>query len=224
MTKVSGEISASMMCADLMHLKDTISVFEQQKIEYLHIDIMDGKFVPNLGLGVDYVKSLRALTNIPMDIHLMVEAPEEKVDWLGITNKDQVSIHYESTVHVNRVLEKAHKYGCKVMLAINPATSIYAIEESLEYIDGINVLMVNPGFAGQKMVLSCVKKVEKIKRFLYEKDFPHLSIEVDGNISCESAKMLRSLGADTFVAGTSSIFERGVVSKEKIKYLRQAIV
>lgn len=225
MKKTTGKISASMMCADLMHLKEDINIFEQKKIDYLHIDIMDGTFVPNLGLGVDYLQSLRELTEIPMDLHFMVESPEEKLDWLDISEKDQVSIHYESTIHVHRAIEKARKYGCRVMLAINPATPIYVVEESLEHIDGINILMVNPGFAGQQMVHNCIKKVEKMKQFLFKQGFSELEIEVDGNISCENAKLLRTLGADIFVAGTSSIFEKGrLVSVDKVELLRQAIV
>lgn len=224
MEKKEGKISASMMCSDLVHLKENIGIFERENIEYLHIDVMDGSFVPNLGLGRDYINGLRAMTNIPLDIHLMVESPEYKAEWLNITDKDMVSIHCESTVHINRALEKVKIFGCKTFLAINPATPIYVIEESLEYIDGVNVLMVNPGFAGQKMVHNCIKKVEKIKHYISEQGHPDLIIEVDGNISCENAKLLRMLGADIFVAGTSSIFEKEkIVSQDRIDLLRQAI-
>lgn len=225
MERSRGKISASMMCSDLVHLKENISVFEKESIEYLHIDIMDGDFVPNLGLGVDYLRGLRELTRIPMDIHLMVNRPEDKLDWFGIKSEDRVNIHYESTTHVQRTIERARRYDCKVMLAINPATPIYCVEEMLEYIDGITVLTVNPGFAGQRIVHSCVKKTEKLKAFLRERGFDDLDLEVDGNISFENAQTLRYLGATIFVAGTSSIFPRqGVVSGEKIAQLRDAIV
>lgn len=220
-----GEISASMMCSDLVHLKENILIFEKTHVEYLHIDIMDGDFVPNFGLGVDYLHGLRELTNIPMDIHLMVNRPEEKLEWLGIRPEDRVHIHYESTKHVQRTVERVRRYGCKIMLAINPATPIYSVEEMLEYIDGVTVLTVNPGFAGQRIVHSCIKKTGKLKDFLCKTGFDSLDIEVDGNVSYENAKMLRALGANIFVAGTSSIFPQyGIVSEEKIKLMRETIV
>lgn len=224
MTLHSAKISASMMCADLVHIKETVAIFEKQGIEYLHIDMMDGAFVPNFGLGVDYLRGLRELTTIPMDLHLMVERPEDKLSWLGLTPRDRVSIHFESSTHVQRTMEAVKKYGCQVMLALNPATPICFVEELLEYIDGVTVLTVNPGFAGQRIVHSCIKKTEKICNLLTVAGYSHLAIEVDGNISFENAKILRQLGADTFVAGTSSIFpKRGVVSEEKILLLREAI-
>ena len=161
-----GKISASMMCSDLVHLKDTIKVFEEERIDYLHIDVMDGEFVPNFGLGVDYIRGLRELTNIPLDLHLMVLNPEYKLQWLGIQNTDIVSIHYESTYQVQRALDWLKPFGCKCFLAINPATPVYVLEEVLDYIDGINLLMVNPGFAGQSIVPSTIKKAEKLNSFL----------------------------------------------------------
>lgn len=219
-----GMISASMMCADLLHLKEDIAVFEKEHIDYLHIDMMDGEFVPNFGLGVDYLLGLRELTQIPMDVHLMVNRPEDKLEWLGLRPEDRISIHFESTSHVQRTIERAKGYGCKVMLAINPATPIHSVEETLEYIDGVTVLTVNPGFAGQQIVHSCIKKTEKMKTFLSEQGFPHLDIEVDGNISPENAKLLRERGANIFVAGTSSIFpRRGIVSEEKIQVMRRIL-
>lgn len=220
-----GMLSASMMCADLLHLKEDIAAFEKEKIEYLHIDMMDGEFVPNFGLGVDYLSGLRELTRIPMDIHLMVNRPEDKLGWLGLRPEDRLSVHFESTSHVQRTIERAKGYGCKVMLAINPATPIYSVEETLEYIDGVTVLTVNPGFAGQQIVHSCIKKTAKMKTFLSEQGFPNLDIEVDGNISPENAKLLRGLGANIFVAGTSSIFpRRGIVSEEKIRVMRNVLL
>lgn len=206
MYHTKGQISASMMCADLVHLDELVRIFEAEKIDYLHIDVMDGSFVPNYGLGIDYIRGLRELTNIPLDLHLMIDRPEEKLTWFNFRPTDCVSIHYESTVHVQRTVEKLKNYGCKILLAINPATPIYSIEEMLEYIDGVNVLLVNPGFAGQKIVHSCIKKVEKIRKYLGEAGYSDLSIEVDGNVSCERAQYFRTLGVNMFVAGTSSIF------------------
>ena len=209
-----SEISASMMCADLVHLKETIEIFEKTGIEYLHIDVMDGEFVPNFGLGVDYIRGLRGLTNIPLDLHLMVRNPEYKLQWIGIEKNDIVSIHYESTYQVQRALDWLAPYGCKRFLAINPATPICVLEEVLDYIDGINVLMVNPGYAGQKMVPSTMKKVERLSQFLEERNRKDIILEVDGNISEENGSKLRRYGASIFVAGSSSVFRNGTEGYE----------
>ena len=221
---MKGMISASMMCADLVNLKETLRIFEEENVDYLHIDVMDGAFVPNFGLGVDYIRSLRELTKIPLDIHLMVRDPEYKLQWIGIRKDDIVSIHYESTFQVQRALDWLEPYGCKKFLAINPATPIYAIEEVLDYIDGVNLLMVNPGFAGQKIVESTLKKAAKLQQFLVAHGKADLIFEADGNITLEHAKQLREIGADMFVAGTSSVFMGNVNEyKANIKKLKEVI-
>lgn len=213
-----------MMCSNLVDLAKTIDIFQQKKIERLHIDVMDGAFVPNFGLGVDYIRGLRDLTDIPLDIHLMITDPEYKLQHIGIKETDIVSVHYESTYQVQRVLDRLRSYGCKCFLAINPATPIYVLEEVLDYLDGINLLMVNPGFAGQKIVPSTLKKAEKLQNFLREHNKEDIALEVDGNITPENAAKLKMCGANIFVAGTSSIF-RGTVDDyaANIDVLRAAI-
>lgn len=221
---MKGMISASMMCADLVNLKETLHIFEEEQVDYLHIDVMDGAFVPNFGLGVDYIRSLRELTKIPLDIHLMVRDPEYKLQWIGIQKDDIVSIHYESTFQVQRALDWLEPFGSKKFLAINPATPIYAIEEVLDYIDGVNLLMVNPGFAGQRIVESTLKKAVKLQQFLVEHGKEDLIFEADGNITLEHARQLRAIGADMFVAGTSSVFMGKVAEyRENINKLKAVI-
>ena len=202
----TAKISASMMCSHLINLSETIRIFEEKNIEFLHIDVMDGDFVPNFGLGVDYIKGLRELTKIPLDIHLMVNNPDHKFGFFGLQPTDIVSIHYESTRQLQRAIDDVKKFGCKCFLALNPSTPIYFLEEVLDYIDGINMLMVNPGFAGQQMVPSTIKKVDKLVTFLRENDKSDLELEVDGHITFDYAKLLYEKGASIFVAGKSSIF------------------
>ena len=205
-----AQISASMMCSDLIDLRETIDIFEKNGVERLHIDMMDGNFVPNFGLGVDYVRGLRKLTKIPLDLHLMIKDPEYKLQWIGIKETDIVSIHYESSFQVQRVLDWLKPFGCKRFLAINPATPVSSLEEVLDYIDGINLLMVNPGFAGQNIVPSTMKKAEKVVKLLKEAGREDIIVEVDGNITPENAKKLRAIGASMFVCGTSAIFKGNV--------------
>lgn len=219
------EISASMMCADLVNLKETLRIFEEEHVEHLHIDMMDGTFVPNFGLGVDYVRSLRELTAIPLDLHLMIKDPEYKYSWIGIQPTDTVSIHYESTFQVQRALDYLEPYGCKRFLAINPATPVNALEEVLDYIDGINLLMVNPGFAGQKIVPSTMRKAAKVMDLLRrEGKDDRLTVEVDGNITPDNGQRLRAIGASMFVCGTSAIFRGDVRQyRDNIRTFRQHV-
>lgn len=210
-----------MMCSDLVNLKETLRIFEEEGVEYLHIDMMDGTFVPNFGLGVDYIRSLRELTNIPLDLHLMIKDPEYKFQWIGVKDTDVVSIHYESTFQVQRALDYLQPFGCKRFLAINPATPVYVLEEVLDYIDGINVLMVNPGFAGQKIVPSTIKKVEKIVELLRKEGHDDIVIEADGNITPQHALTLGQMGASMFVCGSSSIFRGGINAyRENVRTFR----
>ena len=220
-----SEISASMMCSDLIDLKETIRIFEEEGIEYLHIDMMDGSFVPNFGLGVDYVRGLRNLTDIPLDLHLMIKNPEYKYQWIGIKPSDTVSVHYESTFQVQRALDYLEPFGCKRFLAINPATPVSSLEEVLEYIDGINLLMVNPGFAGQKIVPSTMRKAQKVVDLLKREGREDIIIEVDGNITPENGRKLREIGASRFVAGTSAIFKGNIDNyKNNISIFRGKLI
>ena len=214
-----------MMCSDLIDLKETLKVFEEEGVEHLHIDMMDGTFVPNFGLGVDYIRGLRKLTDIPLDLHLMIKDPEYKFQWIGIKETDIVSIHYESTFQVQRALDYLKPYGCKRFLAINPATPVSSLEEVLDYIDGINLLMVNPGFAGQHIVPSTIRKAQKVVDFLKKERREDIVIEVDGNITLEHAATLRNIGANIFVGGTSAIFKGDVKKyKENIDKIRNCIL
>lgn len=212
-----------MMCADIMNMKSVLKTFERNGIEYLHIDIMDGEFVPNFTLGTDYCKLLKKNTTIPLDIHLMVEKPEDKLDWFPIGEGDYVSVHVESTRHLQRVLALIKSKGAKPMVAINPATPLSVIEHVLDDIDGVLMMTVNPGFAGQKLVPATLKKITSLREYLDANGYSHVEIEVDGNVSFENAKKMRAAGADIFVAGTSSVFTDKFSLDEGIAQLRDVI-
>ena len=216
-------ISASLMCANPIYLKKTLDMLDIQNIDYLHIDIMDGHFVPNLGIGIDYLKILRSCTSLPFDYHLMVLNPEDILPLLDLQPDDIVSIHYESSYRIQKTLSTAKNYNCKVFLAINPSTSINVLEELLCYIDGINVLMVKPGFAGQKIIPSCISKTVELQGFLSKQCNQNIDIEVDGNITFENANKLSKIGANIFVAGTSSIFGYDGIIEGSISMLRKSI-
>lgn len=216
---MKNKISASLMCADPFSLKDTVLLLEKHKVDYLHIDIMDGKFVPNLGIGSDFIKSLRKHTSIPFDYHIMVKEPDDIIKLLDIRENDLVSVHYECSFQIQRTLDNIKKNNCKVMIAINPATPLCTLEEVIYYIDGINLLMVNPGFAGQNMVENCMKKADKVGRIIRKLERKDIIFEVDGNVSFKNAAILKNLGANTFVGGTSSIFSSNRIEDNILQFL-----
>ena len=218
------KISPSIMCASFFELEKTIADFEESGIELIHVDIMDGSFVPNFTLGTDFIKQLKKRTSIPLDIHLMIDSPESKLEWFDFGENDYVSVHCESTKHLHKVLSAIKARGAKAMAAINPATPLYALDSVYDDIDAVLVMTVNPGFAGQKLIPSTLKKIRELRKKLDSQGLNHIEIEVDGNVSFENAKLMNEAGANIFVAGTSSVFCKDRTFKESTEMLRNCIV
>ncbi|HAX39732.1 MAG TPA: ribulose-phosphate 3-epimerase [Clostridiales bacterium] len=219
---MTGKISASLMCVDFANIRDSIRALEAAGVEYLHIDIMDGKFVPNFTLGPDFVRSIRNMTDIPCDIHLMVWEPERHITSFAPREGDIVSVHAESTVHLQRTLQMIRDTGAHAAIALNPATPLYSMDFVVDDLDVVLVMTVNPGYAGQKLVPASLQKIGDTRRYLNEHGSAAL-IEVDGNVSVENAIRMREQGADIFVAGTSSLFMENQSLLENAKALRHAI-
>jgi ribulose-phosphate 3-epimerase len=211
---MNRKLSVSMMCVDYGNINETLSIFENVGVDYLHIDVMDGKFVPNLMLGTEYVKWLRRMSDIPLDIHLMVDEPIDKLEWFGIQESDIVSIHVEADGNVIETLKHIKKYNAKAVIAINPETTVESVEHLLEYADGIMIMMVTPGFSGQAMINGIDKKIMDVVNYKIKKD-SKLFIEVDGHVCEDNISYLNSMGAEIFVAGTS------LLSKDKSNYEKQ---
>lgn len=221
---MNKKISPSVMCVDFFELNSYIKAFEKNGIDLLHVDIMDGHFVPNLTLGTDFIKILKSKTNIPLDIHLMVEEPESKINWFDFGENDYVSVHCESTYHLHKALMCIKERGAKAIVALNPATNISVTEDVLDIIDGVLIMSVNPGFAGQKLITQSLNKIQTLRKFLDDKNYSNIEIEVDGNVSFENARLMSDAGANIFVAGTSSIFKKGMDVEVAIHQFRQMIV
>lgn len=217
------KISPSLMCADFLHLGDELKALEKYGIEYLHVDIMDGVFVSNYTLGTDFIKKIHRATDIPLDIHLMIEHPDTKLDWFEFKEGDYVSVHYEACTHVQAVLSNIHKRGAKTMLALNPGTPLCVLEDLLPDLDAVLIMTVNPGFAGQKLVPQTLDKIKRLRRMLDENGYEHIEIECDGNVSFENAEKMSDAGANIFVAGTSSIYSKEASFEENIKKFREVI-
>lgn len=199
-------LSASLMCADLLNMEKAVKQLENAGIDYLHIDIMDGNFVPNITLGFDLINSIKKLTDIPLDIHMMVMDPAKFIERMNLDENDIVCVHYESDIHIHRTLELIKNKGCKAGLALNPHTPVENIRNLTDYIDMLLVMTVSPGFAGQKIFKGADRKVSDARRLLNEWGYGDTLIEVDGNISLENGKKMYNAGADIFVLGTSALF------------------
>ena len=220
---MKNKIAPSMMCVDAFKLEETLNIFKKNDIDYLHIDVMDGTFVPNYMLGTDYCKILKKKTDIPLDIHLMIKDPEYKADWFPIGEGDLVSIHAESTIHLQRALAFVKKLGAKPIVALNPATPIENIKYVLDDIFAVLLMTVNPGYAGQTLIPQTLGKITDTREFLDKNGYHNIEIEVDGNVSFENAKLMHKAGANIFVAGSSSIFHKDSPLESNIKKLRESI-
>ena len=219
-----SKISPSLMCIDFMKIEENIKLLEEGAVDYLHFDIMDGNFVPNYTFGPDFMKAIREITSLPFDIHLMVENPEKKIEFFDIRKGDILSVHYEATVHLQRVLQQIKELGARPAVALNPSTPIYCLEDILDDIEVVMVMTVNPGFAGQKLIPAMLNKIRRLREYLNDKGYNHIEVEVDGNVSFENAYRMKEQGANIFVAGTSSIFSDNEDIINGIHRLRKQIM
>jgi ribulose-phosphate 3-epimerase len=196
------EIAPSILAADFACLGDGIRAVEQGGATLLHVDVMDGHFVPNISIGVPVVASLRKATRLPLDVHLMIENPEQYIPLFAEAGADMISVHQEATPHLDRALTMIREHGCKPGAVINPATPVSMLSEVLGTLDHVLVMSVNPGFGGQKFIPGALEKIRQLKlaRERYNLDF---RIEVDGGVGPENVTDLVRSGAEILVAGTS---------------------
>ena len=212
-------ISPSVLAADFSKLGEEIQLVSEEGADLIHLDVMDGHFVPNLSFGADIIKGIRGFSNLPFDVHLMIENPEHYVDAYLEAGANFITVHPEATPHIHSVLQKIHKAGVKTGIALNPGTPIEALENVIDMIDLIIVMTVNPGFGGQSFLSSQLPKISKIRTII--DDGGHsIDLSVDGGINPLTAKLAIDAGANILVAGTS-IFKAGDETYSKsIKRLR----
>lgn len=207
-------LSASIMCADILNMGKALEDIKEAGIQYIHCDIMDNHFVPNLMLPMEFLNKLHDYSDIPFDYHIMAENPISVIEKLTLKENDYVSVHYESTNHLQLALNAVKERGAKVSVAINPATNIDVIYEVLSMIDMVLVMSVNPGFAGQKIVPTSFDKIKRMRKMLDSLGYENIKIQVDGNCSFENVPKMYKAGADIFVVGTSSVFKKDIPIKE----------
>ena len=201
---MSTIIAPSILSADFAHLADEVKKVSDAGAEYLHLDIMDGTFVPEITIGAPVVKSLRKVSDIVFDVHLMVEHPETQIKSFADAGANIITFHAETTKHPHRLIQQIHELGCKAGVAINPGTSLSMIEELVEDAEMILIMTVNPGYAGQKFIESMLGKIHMLYHMIQEME-TECDIQVDGGINAETSVDVREAGANVLVAG-SAIF------------------
>ena len=196
------QLAPSLLSADLADLKGALQLVKDNGGKVVHIDVMDGRFVPQITYGQPVIKSMRPLSDLPFDVHLMIEHPEEQIDTWAESGADWITFHHEACIHSHRLVQRIHDLGKKAGISIVPSTPVAAIKEMLEYVDLVLVMTVNPGFGGQKLIPSCVKKIEELVRLRQELGLNY-KISVDGGVNTETLPVVVDAGADIVVSGSA---------------------
>lgn len=209
------QISPSILSADFGNLKEEILKLEEGGADYIHLDVMDGIYVPNISFGPPVISKLRNITRVPFDVHLMIDKPERYIEDFVNAGADIITVHQEATVHLHRTIEKIKSYGVKAGVALNPATPLSSIEYVLDYIDLVLIMTVNPGFGGQKYISSMNRKIKAMREIIDNNNL-NVLIEADGGIKLDNFKEIVECGLDIIVVG-SGIFEaEDIVERTKM--------
>jgi ribulose-phosphate 3-epimerase len=200
-------IAPSLLAADFARLGEEVRAVEKAGADWLHVDVMDGRFVPNITVGPLIAKAVRGVTSLPLDIHLMIESPERYIDAFAKAGANTIGVHAETCPHLHRTVEAIHEAGARAAVAINPSTPASAVQEVLGDVDQVLVMTVNPGFGGQKFIENTLPKIETLRSWIDERGL-EITLEVDGGIGPETITRAAQAGADVFVAGTA-VFAAG---------------
>jgi len=194
-------VAPSLLSADFSCLRQAVETVNESPAQWLHWDVMDGRFVPNITFGMPVIEALRPYSNKFFDVHLMIEHPEQYVEAFARAGADLITVHYEAVTHLHRVVEQIHQAGAKAGVAVNPATSVKCVEEIVPFADLILIMSVNPGFGGQAFIETSLDKVRELKEIIRRKN-PSCLIEIDGGINAETGKKAVEAGVDVLVAGS----------------------
>lgn len=200
------KIAPSILSADFSKLGEEIKDVERGGAELIHVDVMDGHFVPNITIGPLIVDAIRPVTKLPLDVHLMIENPDQYIEAFAKAGADYITVHVEACRHLHRTIQNIKSYGIKAGVVLNPATPVSTIEHIIEEIDMVLLMTVNPGFGGQKFISSVVPKIRQVKEMAEAKGLD-IDIEIDGGVNTETAKLCTDAGATILVAG-SAVYDK----------------
>ena len=209
-----AKLAPSLLAADFTRLKEEIEILNEEKVEVLHLDIMDGNFVPNISYGPSVIKQIRPLTNMVFDTHLMIEHPEQYIDTFVEAGSDTICFHVEAAKHPHRIIQQIKEAGAKAGIVLNPGTPLCSIEYLLEDLDQILIMSVNPGFGGQQFIPQTLKKLKEARQ-LIDKNNHDIILSIDGGVKTDNVKSIKDAGADWIVSG-SDVFTENI--REKIQY------
>ena len=215
-------ISPSVLAADFSKLGDEVQSVSEMGADFIHLDIMDGHFVPNLSFGADIVRVIRPYSNLPFDVHLMITNPEIYISSYVDAGANLITVHPESTSHIHSVLQQIKKSGIKAGVALNPGTPLEVLDNIIDVTDLVLVMTVNPGFGGQSFLLSQLAKISKI-RSIIDKENYSIDLSVDGGINAKTAALAIDAGANVLVAGTSIFKSKDKTYLESINQLRNIV-
>ncbi|CAM2955773.1 ribulose-phosphate 3-epimerase [Hathewaya histolytica] len=215
------KIAPSILSANFANLGEDVKNIEKYGADLVHIDVMDGRFVPNITFGMPIIKSIRAYSKLPFDVHLMIEEPSKYIDDFIEAGADIITIHYEADKHIDRTINYIKSKGVKAGIALNPGTPISNIIDLIPVLDMVLIMSVNPGFGGQKYIEYCSTKISELRK-LSKKFNRKLWIEVDGGVTKDNIKNISQCGADIVVAG-SAVFKNGEIEKN-IRELKEALL
>jgi ribulose-phosphate 3-epimerase len=220
---LSVRLAPSILSADFARLADAVAQAEAGGADWIHVDVMDGHFVPNLTIGPPVVRALRGATRLPLDVHLMIERPDQLLGAFADAGADVITVHQEACVHLHRTVEHIRSLGPRPGVAINPATPVSALEEIVPYVDLVLVMSVNPGFGGQTFIPTSPAKVATLRRVLDRSGLvDRVDIEVDGGITTETAPLVVRAGATVLVAG-AAVFNAKAGVADNLLRLRSAV-
>ena len=211
------------MCSDLMNLGADLDLLKQYGADWLHVDVMDAHFVPNLTFGPDFIKAMHARSDMPLDIHLMVTDPELVMERFELREGDCLTVHVELDRDFKALSDSVRARGCRFGLAVNPETPVDALEPHVGCFDTVTLMLVHPGYAGAKMVEGIMDKVAVTREWLDSRGLQGVMISVDGSVSAERAALMAGMGAQIFVGGTAGIYRKGMELKDTIPTFRKAI-
>jgi ribulose-phosphate 3-epimerase len=218
---MSIRIAPSILSADFARLADGVAAAEAGGADWIHVDVMDGHFVPNITIGVPVVAALKRVTKLPLDVHLMIEKPDRFVDAFVDAGADWLTVHQEADVHLHRTVERIRQRGAHPGVSINPGTPAAALREILPYVDLVLVMSVNPGFGGQRFIPTSTNKIATLRRELDERGLWPIELEVDGGIAPDTAGEVIAAGATVLVAG-AAVFNTSSSVADNIRRLRAA--